>query len=141
LARCEIDLDIEIHQSTIIGSRGNPDLLPQAELIEPAPAPRSGYLAAADAAEIGKAVMELGGGRQEMEDQIDHSVGVIVHYKVGDLVQKGTPLFTVHANDAAKLATARERMLAAHIFSDSPIRRPPLFYRRVADTGDQSASH
>ena len=116
----------------------DPDLLPQAELIEAVPAPRSGYLAAADAAEIGKAVTELGGGRQELGDQIDHSVGVIVHYKVGDLVQKGTPLVTIHANDAAQLATARKRLLAAHTFSDSPVRRPPLFYRRVADLGDES---
>jgi len=111
----------------------DPDLLPHAELIEPVPAPRSGYLAAADAAEIGKAVMELGGGREEMSDQIDHSVGVIVHYKAGDLVQKDTPLFTIHANDETRLAAARERMLTAHTFSDAPVQRMPLFYRRVAD--------
>ena len=110
-----------------------PDRLPRAEMIEPVPAPRSGYLAEANAAEIGMAVMALGGGREEIEDQIDRSVGVIVHYKVGDLVQKDTPLFTIHANDEAKLAAARERVLAAHTFSDGPVQRLPLFYRRVAD--------
>lgn len=109
-----------------------PERLPRARLIEPVQAPRSGYLATADAAEIGLAVVELGGGRKKKEDSIDHSVGVIVHYKVGDLVQKGTPLFTIHANDEGKLAVARERILAAHTFSDTPIQRPPLFYRRVA---------
>ena len=110
-----------------------PDRLPRARLIEPVPAPRSGYLAAADAVEIGLAVMDLGGGREKKEAPVDHSVGVIVHYKVGDLVQKGTPLFTVHANDERKLAAARERVLAAHAFSDTPVPRPPLFYRRVAE--------
>ncbi len=109
-----------------------PERLPQAKLIEPVPAPRSGYLATADAVAIGLAVTELGGGRVKKEDQVDHSVGVIVHYKVGDLVQKGTPLFTIHANDEGKLAAARERVLAAHTFSDTPVPRPPLFYRRVA---------
>jgi pyrimidine-nucleoside phosphorylase len=111
----------------------DPELLPQARLVEPMPAPRSGYLAAVDAAEVGMAVMGLGGGREKKDDSIDHGVGVIVHYKVGDLVQKDTPLFTVHANDEAKLPAARERVLAAHIFSDTPVQRLPIFYRRVAE--------
>ena len=85
-----------------------------------------------DLAPIGMAVVELGGGRVKKSDSIDHSVGVIVHYKVGDLVQKNTPLFTIHANDEDRLAAARRRLLAAHTFSDSPIHRQPLFYRRVA---------
>jgi pyrimidine-nucleoside phosphorylase len=110
-----------------------PDRLPKARLIEPVPAPRSGYLAGVNAAEVGMAVVELGGGRVKKGDPIDHSVGVIVHYKVGDLVQKDTPLFTIHANDEAKLAAARERVLAAHTFSNAPVQRLPLFYRRVAD--------
>jgi pyrimidine-nucleoside phosphorylase len=111
----------------------DPDQLPQARLIEPVPAPRSGYLASLNAAEIGGAVIELGGGREKKGDPIDHSVGVIVHYKVGELVQKDTPLFTIHANDEAQLAAARERALAAHTFSNSPVQRLPLFYRRVAE--------
>jgi pyrimidine-nucleoside phosphorylase len=110
-----------------------PERLPQARLIEPVPAPRSGYLASLNAAEIGRAVIELGGGREKKGDPIDHSVGVIVHYKIGDLVQKDTPLFTIHANAEAQLATARERALAAHTFSNSPIQRLPLFYLRVAE--------
>jgi pyrimidine-nucleoside phosphorylase len=108
-----------------------PDRLPQAPLIEPVPAPRSGYLSAVNALEIGLTVVELGGGREEKGDPIDHSVGVLVHYKVGDLVQKGIPLFTVHANDEEKLKAARERILAAHTFSDEPVQPLPLFYRRV----------
>ncbi len=106
--------------------------LPQAKLVKPVPAPRSGYLADLDAAEVGIAVMDLGGGREKKGDPIDHSVGVIVHYKVGDLVQKNTPLFTIHANDRAQMEVAEERVLAAHTFSDTPIQRKPLFYRRIA---------
>lgn len=109
-----------------------PEQLPKARLIEPVPAPRSGYLANVNAAEVGKAVVELGGGREKIGDPIDRSVGAIVHYKVGDLVQKDTPLFTIHANDEAKLVAARERVLAAHTFSDIPAHRLPLFYRRIA---------
>jgi len=116
-----------------VGYVDEPERLPQATLVEAVPAPRSGYLAGLNAAEIGMAVVELGGGREKKGDPIDHSVGVIVHYKVGDLVQKNTPLFTVHANDETKLAAARERVLAAHTFESGPVQRLPLFYRRVAD--------
>jgi pyrimidine-nucleoside phosphorylase len=109
----------------------DPEKLPQAAIVEPVPAPQSGYLAGVDAAEVGLAVVDLGGGREEKGQSIDHSVGVLVHHKVGDLVQKGTPLFTVHANDQGKLEAARERILAAYSFSDEPVQPLPLFYRRV----------
>jgi pyrimidine-nucleoside phosphorylase len=110
-----------------------PERLPKAGLIEPVPAPRSGYLAELNAVEVGTAVVELGGGREKKGDPIDHSVGVVVHYKVGDLVQKDTPLFTIHANDQEMLAAARDRVLAAHIFSDMPVQRPSIFFKRVAE--------
>ncbi len=111
----------------------DPENLPQASLVEPVPAPRSGYLEGLAAAEVGLAVVGLGGGREEKGQPIDHSVGVVVHHKVGDLVQKGAPLFTVHANDEGKLKEARERVLAAHTFSDEPVQPLPLFYRRITD--------
>ncbi|TET52167.1 MAG: thymidine phosphorylase [Anaerolineales bacterium] len=110
----------------------HPERLPRARLIEAAPAPRSGYLVGVNAAEIGMAVADLGGGRRTKGDTIDHGVGLIVHYKLGDLVQKGTPLFTVHANDEDRLTAAQERVLAAHTLGDDPVPRPPLFYRRIA---------
>ena len=110
----------------------DPDRLPQARLIKPVPAPRSGYLAMLDAAEVGMAVVELGGGRLQKSDPIDHGVGIIVHYKVGELVQKDTPLFTIYANQRERLEAAEARVLAAHTFSDVPVPHLPLFYKRIA---------
>jgi pyrimidine-nucleoside phosphorylase len=110
-----------------------PRRLPQARLVKPVPAPRSGHLADLNAGEVGMAVVDLGGGRRKKGDPIDHSVGVIVHYKVGDLVQKNTPLFTIHARDRVSMDAAEERVMAAHTFSDAPVQRPPLFYRRIAE--------
>ena len=113
----------------------DPDRLPQAPLIEAVPAPRTGYLEAIQAAEVGLTVVDLGGGREEKGQPIDHSVGVVIHHKVGDLVQEGTPLFTVHASDEGKLAAASERILAACAFSDEPVEPLPLFYGRVDELG------
>lgn len=109
----------------------NPDLMPAAPLIESVPAPRSGYLAQINAREVGETAVELGAGRSRKEDQIDHAVGIVILHKVGERVQAGQPLFTIHANDAHKLAAARERLLAAHQWSDTPVEPLPLFYAVV----------
>ncbi len=112
----------------------DPDLLPHARLVQATPAPRSGYLQNIDAREIGLAAVELGAGRTRKGDPIDHSVGVVVHYKVGEYAEQNTPLFTVHANEPGKLAAAETRLLAAHTFSDEPVKPYPLFYRRISSS-------
>ena len=70
----------------------------------------------------------MGAGRAKKSDSVDHAVGFVIHKKVGDQVQKDEPLFTVHANDEAQLAEAREAVLAAHSFSDTVVPPLPLFY-------------
>jgi len=109
----------------------DPDKMPAAPLIETVPAPRGGYVAQINAREVGETAVELGAGRSRKEDSIDHAVGIVIHRKVGDHVEAGAPLFTIHANNAAKLAAARERLLAAHQWSDTPVQPLPLFYAVV----------
>ena len=72
--------------------------------------------------------MILGGGRAKKSDSIDHAVGLLIHHKVGDKIQTGEPLFTIHANDESKLTEAREMVLAAHSFSSDAVPPLPLFY-------------
>jgi hypothetical protein len=69
---------------------------------------------------VGEAAVALGAGRAKKSDPIDHAVGFVIHKKVGDDIEKGESLFTIHANDEQKLAEAREAGLAAHSFSDVP---------------------
>ena len=45
---------------------------------------------------LGVAAMRLGAGRALKEDQIDPSVGIVLHKKVGDHVEKGDSLATIH---------------------------------------------
>jgi pyrimidine-nucleoside phosphorylase len=59
---------------------------------------------------------------------VDHTVGFLIHRKVGDQVQKGEPLFTIHASDREKLEDARKAVLGAHVFSEEAVERLPLFY-------------
>ena len=106
----------------------HPEKLPAAPLVETVPAPRPGYLSQIHARKIGEAVVTMGGGRERKEDTIDYAVGVVIHKKVGDYTEKGQPLFTLHANSPQSLEEARNRILAAHQWSDSPVEPLPLFY-------------
>ncbi len=109
----------------------SPDTLPRAALIREVVAPRSGYLAVVNAAEVGLAALDLGAGRAKKGEPIDHAVGILVHHKVGDRVEAGEPLFTIHANDPVRLAAAEARLLQAVRWSDTPVAPLPLFYRSI----------
>jgi pyrimidine-nucleoside phosphorylase len=106
----------------------HPEKLPQASLIESVNAERSGFLKTVNARVIGEASVSLGAGRARKGDPIDYAVGFIVHHKVGDRVEAGQPLFTIHANDTNLLQEARQRLHESIEWSDQPVDRLPLFY-------------
>ena len=106
----------------------DPSKFPRAKFIEEVKAPRSGYISQVHARGVGEAAVDLGAGRAKKSDSVDHAVGFIIHKKVGDRVEEGDLLFTVHANDEKKLADAREAVLAAHSFSNEIVEPLPLFY-------------
>ena len=101
---------------------------PVASIIETVNAPQSGYLKQIHAREIGETAVELGAGRAIKSDPIDHSVGIMIHTKVGDYVTPDSPLFTIYANDAEKCAKAKERLLKAYQYCETEIEKLPLFY-------------
>jgi pyrimidine-nucleoside phosphorylase len=106
----------------------DPGKFPRARFIDEVPAPRSGILSQVHARSVGEASVALGAGRAKKDDPIDHAVGLVIHHKVGERVEQGQPLFTVHANDESRLAEARQAVLDAHVFSNKPVPRLPLFY-------------
>jgi pyrimidine-nucleoside phosphorylase len=108
-----------------------PERLPEARFIETVKADQEGYLAEVQTDAIGFAMVSLGAGREKKGEPVDHAVGMIMHVEIGDKVEPGTPLFTLHANDEAKQADVKSRILNALTFSDEPVDRLPLFYRRV----------
>ncbi len=111
-----------------------PEKLPAANYIETVVSPISGFLAGVDAERVGNVSVELGGGRARKTDTIDFSVGILVHHKVGDQINQGQPLFTIHANDKAKLGQAKTDLLNAHSWSDKAVMELPLFYDVIEST-------
>lgn len=77
----------------------HPEYLPGAKYHFEVPALTEGYVSKIVADQIGIAAMKLGAGRETKEDQIDLGVGIILHKKVGDAVEKGESLMTLYANN------------------------------------------
>ncbi len=84
--------------------------------------------------EVQEAIATLrGGGRQQKGDPIDVAVGLVIPVKVGDRLDAGAPLFTVHANEASRLTDARREVLEAITWADGPVDPLPRFYGQVGE--------
>jgi pyrimidine-nucleoside phosphorylase len=110
------------------------DRLPTAPVRRPIPASASGHVGAIDALEIALAAKSLGAGRDRKDAEIDLSVGVVLQKKVGDPVQQGEPLATVHARTEPAASQAAPRVAAAFRVTSSA-RPRTLLLRRVTVAG------
>jgi len=113
----------------------DPEQLPRARLIREIPAPAEGYLAEVRAYEIGMASVALGAGRTKKGEPVDPAVGILVHRKVGAFVRQGEPLFTVHANDEARLTEAERWLARAVRIQEAPVPPFPHIYETISNVG------
>ena len=98
--------------------------LPLAPVQLEVPSAVSGYLSHIACEKVGLISMHLGGGRATKESSIDLSVGLVLNKKVGDRVEKGESLGTIHASAMEKAQEAAELLRACCTFSDEPVQRP-----------------
>ena len=87
----------------------------------------AGFVSQMNTRDLGLAVVALGGGRSRVEDTIDHSVGLVFQATLGDRIEPGQPLVTIHAKDQSSAETAA-RAIAAHIqiAADAPKKSPAV---------------
>lgn len=104
----------------------HPERLPQASIAQEIGSPADGYIQGIVCDEIGICSLILGGGRETKESEIDLSVGLVLHKKVGDAVRKGESLATIYANDQAKLDAAADLFLQAYTIDGSLVEKKPL---------------
>ena len=76
----------------------SPEKLPSAKYQVEFKAKKDGYITEIIANEIGVASMMLGAGRQTKEDVIDLGVGIVLNKIVGEHVEKGENILTIHTN-------------------------------------------
>jgi pyrimidine-nucleoside phosphorylase len=117
----------------------DPAILPQAGAVEVYRAPRSGVVAAVQPRRIGRAILELGGGRARIEDRIDPAVGFVITVKPGDAVRSGDPIASVFARDEASVAGGLAALAEAIVVGDEG-RRTPLITHRITSRGVEAAA-
>lgn len=88
----------------------------------------SGWVCSIDGQKIGRAIVELGGGRRRLGDAIDHCVGLEMLVGLGDAIEAGQPLVHVYGRDRSGLAAALQTVRAAIEVSRQPVVPPPLIH-------------
>ena len=101
----------------------NTELLPKARIVKEVISQREGYVEHINCAEVGMCSLNLGGGRETKDSEIDLSVGLVLKKKVGDYVKKGDAIALIHSNDENNIPSVEERLLKAYTFGDNYIKR------------------
>jgi pyrimidine-nucleoside phosphorylase len=123
---------LERFRACIEAQGGNPHVLDDPKLLSQASkqrvitAPRSGFVTGIETDEIGRIVMDWGGGRRRLEDKIDYSVGLRLFAKLGDQVDAGDPLAMAYFNDESKFEEMDVRLRAAYRIGESAPKSEPL---------------
>lgn len=129
---------LEIFGRVVAAQGGDPrviddpaGVLPQAPQTADFKADETGFLSRLDALRIGTAAMRLGAGRERKEDTIDPSVGIRIHHKVGEKVEKDQSLLTLFYRHPARLNEALSVLEGAiEIGADEP-EPSPLVMQRI----------
>ncbi|WP_188942019.1 pyrimidine-nucleoside phosphorylase [Virgibacillus salexigens] len=108
----------------------HPDSLPQATYKVELPAKTSGSVANIIADDIGTAAMMLGAGRATKESTIDLAVGIVLHKKIGDTVDAGEPLLTIHSN-SEEVEEVKEKLYKSISITKEAVEAPTLIYDTV----------
>jgi thymidine phosphorylase len=91
---------------------------------------QDGFVVAIDTEQLGRAIIELGGGRKRLGDRLDLSVGLEMLVRLGDEVERGQPLVRVFAKPQAATEVQREALSAITI-SENRVDPPPLIVERI----------
>lgn len=98
----------------------NPELFTKAKYSFEVRINNEGYVNHINALQIGNAAMILGAGRKKLTDSIDHSVGIVLHKKVGDRVQPFDSIATIYSN-YSDVKDVEMLILDAFSYSNEPI--------------------
>ena len=87
---------------------------PKANHVVDVCAEADGYVEAIDAKAIGMCAVHLGAGRQRVEDDVDPLAGIVLRKKIGDVVNAGDVIATLHTNREESIPDAVERIFASY---------------------------
>jgi pyrimidine-nucleoside phosphorylase len=115
-------------------------LLPKAQVIRPVLSKESGFVQSMDTSQLGLCAQHMGAGRVRKEDTIDPAVGFVLHKRIGDSIEKGETLVTIHARDELSYAAAEETLLGNITIGKKAVKTEPLIHAVITKDGVQNAS-
>ncbi|MCR4608298.1 MAG: thymidine phosphorylase [Eubacterium sp.] len=116
LAKFKEFVEAQGGDSSFIDGSGS---LPQAEILLPVRSKVSGKLVNCDTEKIGLAVQKLGGGREQLTDEIDPAVGIEICKHLGEEITSNDLLAVIYANDNAKASEAERLIREAYEIADT----------------------
>ena len=123
---------LQVWGAMIRGQGGDPDApLPVASHTRVIEAPRSGVLTRLDALAVGVAAWRLGAGRARKEDPVQAAAGVTWTAGVGDRVEAGQPLFTLHTDTPERFERAERALDGGWEIGEGPAEAGPLVLERI----------
>ncbi len=109
------------------GQGGNPEATLAVARASELTADRARFVSAIDTEALGLAIISLGGGRRRMGDAINHSVGLEMLVRLGDIVSRGAPLVRIFSKHPDGVATTIRQAIT--ITDDG--HAPPLIVERI----------
>jgi pyrimidine-nucleoside phosphorylase len=106
-----------------------PERLPAAKSRVDVVAANAGFVESVECEQLGLALAILGGGRETKESTIDYGVALEFHRRIGDRVEQGAPLVTVHYNDDARLEQAKSMIAASYRIKPHEPQFKPMLIR------------
>jgi thymidine phosphorylase len=123
----------EVYRQMITAQNGDADaVMPTAKIREMYVATESGTVQSVDALAVGIAAWRLGAGRSRKEDPVSITAGIMCLVREGDNVEKGQPLFELHADDEAHLASGQVTIASAVRISKDRHKKTPLLLDFIA---------
>ena len=128
---------LEKFRELIKCQNGNPEvtedynLFPKAKIIKDVKSIESGYVQKIETDKIGISACILGAGRLKADSPIDYSAGLILRKKIGDYVEKGDPLITIHTNKKEAISEAESMITSSYFIGVNPPIKPPLIHKVI----------
>ena len=92
---------------------------------------QSGYVESIFTRQIGLLLIELGGGRKQINDPIDYSVGFGNVLNIGDPVDNKIPLLTVYSNEKKDIEKIKENIKSCFVISKKRVESKNSIYRTI----------
>ncbi len=96
------------------------ELLPNATGVREIASPRSGWISAIDAEDIGSSSQMIGAGRDTKDAAIDPAVGIIVEAKIGNKIDQGSVLCRIYYTNEDRIEEAAQLVEDAFRISQHP---------------------